>query len=305
MATPVSERSAAIVKRGSKMPESTAVLLLAHERDAQALAYRASLIARHVGPVFLHLDAKAGEEAYVQLGEALSRLEGEGGRVERIATRVSVHWGGDDMLLAMLALLDAARAQGPFEHYVFASSTHYPLQERDDVKSILASLKGHSGRESKPMPYKQILKRLVLPFDKVRRRTHFAPAALVANLSALGAFWSRYGRPRWGSQWVVIAREDLQAIDASRETVERGGYRHWKILDEVFFQTVLRRSGRDFLSTRFVFAPDNSGSPQAMSYAEARTLARTDRTHVFARKLALGAECTGPDGAFQHLQPSE
>jgi len=271
------------------MPDGPAVLLLAHEKNASALASRIELIARQVGPVFVHLDEKAGEEAYAQLREALGFIAGTTD-VHLLDRRHSVHWGGDDMLLAMLALLDAATANRSFSHYVFASSTHFPLHHRGRSREILDGLHGKTGRESKPMPVSQIIRRLVIPFDKRQGRVRLSINALIKNISALTAFWSRYGRPNWGSQWVVIAHQDIPQINSARHPIESGDYSNWKILDEVFFQSVLRKSGRDFLSTYFQFDKNNNGSPNPITIMQANAIAQSDSDHIFVRKVELGAE---------------
>lgn len=265
-----------------KQNNAIAGLLLCHEPSAERILDRAGLLAGTVDHLFIHYDGRASDEIFAQLREQTADLP----HMTVLGTRIDVHWGGDDMVEAMLLLLDAAAATGDFAYFAFLSTTHYPLCEAAAARGTLdAILRGKSGLEAKPMPAKQILLRLVLPFDKTKRRSRLAPSGLMRNLGALVRLVARHGRPHWGSQWMVISRADLSRLDGLRERLREGEFAFWKIPDEVLLQTVLRARTEPYLSTYFEFDPANTGSPRTL---DAETVARLNgdgATHLFARKV--------------------
>ncbi|HKT84806.1 MAG TPA: beta-1,6-N-acetylglucosaminyltransferase [Novosphingobium sp.] len=265
-----------------KRNDAIAGLLLCHEPSAERILERAGILAGAVDHLFIHYDGRAPEEVFTRLQAGAANLP----RITVLDTRIGVHWGGDDMVEAMLLLLGAAAGAGDFAYFAFLSTSHYPLRDAADARATLeAMLRGKSGLEAKPMPARQVLLRLVIPFDKTKRRSHLGPSGLMRNLATLVRLVARHGRPHWGSQWMVISRADLPALGGLRNRLREGEFASWKIPDEVLLQTVLRSSREPYLSTYFEFDPANTGSPRTLDPAAVSRLKAADTAHLFARKV--------------------
>jgi len=263
--------------------DAIAGLMLCHEPSAEQILDRARLLAGSVDHLFIHYDGRAPDAVFAELRAAARDLQS----ITVLDTRTGVHWGGDDMVLAMLRLLDTAAAAGDFAYFAYLSTSHYPLCDAAAAQGTLdAMLCGKSGLEAKPMPVKQILLRLLVPFDKTKRCSHLGPVELVRNLGALVRLIARHGRPHWGSQWMVISRADLPILDSLRDRLRAGEFASWKIPDEVLLQTVLLSRKEPYLSTYFEFDPANTGSPRTLDLGTVAQLKANGTTHLFARKVA-------------------
>ncbi len=259
----------------------TAGLLLAHETDFEFLVRRIRLYQPYFDKLFVHFD---GERSVEEFAELRARLR-EHVQVSLLDERVSVHWGGDDMVMAMILLLQTASADPDLQYFFFLSATHYPLVDVDRFREVVGHWRGRSQVESKSMPTSVVAKRLLIPFDKTRRRSVLTPRALLRNSAALVRFMARHGWPRWGSQWCVVARQDLSRVFRSSADVCRGAYRHWKILDEVFFSTVLRETSDCRSPTYCRFLAGNSGSPEELHVDDLAELSRRNPDKTWARKV--------------------
>lgn len=265
-----------------KQNNAIAGLLLCHEPSAEQILERAGLLAGAVDHLFIHYDGRAPDEVFAQLMARAESLP----RITVLDKRIGVHWGGDDMVAAMLLLINAAAAVGNFAYFAFISTSHYPLCDVAAARGTLdAMLRGKSGLEAKPMPAKQILLRLLVPFDKTKRRSHLGPVELMRNLGALVRLVAQHGRPHWGSQWMVISRADLPTLEGLGDRLQGGEFASWKIPDEVLLQTMLRSRRAPYLSTYFEFDPANTGSPRTLDLGTVAQLKADGTTHLFARKV--------------------
>lgn len=189
---------------------------------------------------YVHVNSRTDDEVF----EAMrARLAGH----EHVvwAPRVACRWGGFSLLRATLVAIEGILASGDLpDHALLLSGQDYPLKPPAEIRAHLADRQGRNLLDNFHLPSSTWagegggLGRLRYPyFEQFRYKTRLLriplPRRLPAGLEPYGgmAFWALTGETL---EWLM------------RYTAERPDvldfFRHTKMPDETFFQTVLLSS---------------------------------------------------------------
>ncbi len=113
-----------------------ACLILVHTQPAQVRTLL-SLLDDPRNDIYVHIDRKAPFGAEALDGCCVRST------VHFIEPRISIHWGGSNMMLATLALLRAATAT-PHAYYHLFSGQDLPIKDQDTIHAFFAA---HAGQE--------------------------------------------------------------------------------------------------------------------------------------------------------------
>lgn len=224
---------------GNMPPGRIAYLFLC--ATAPLILGRALRVLRHAGDAFfVHVDRKVPQAPF--------QAEAEGSGAQFLTDRVDVKWGTFSMIEAEFALLHAALAAGPFDHFVLLSDDSFP------IRPIAAIRAGILGREV------GVQANLVPATDRNKMDRYegfhafgsrsaqgwhrgFAPAD-APSLRELADFMETCGKKpvplRHGTQWVVLGMDEVERILAGHADMHlRRSFIHSRIPDEHYFQTIL------------------------------------------------------------------
>jgi len=223
-----------------------AFLVLAHD-DPPHLARLCRRLAPH--PVYVHLDAKAGP--FERLGLDLPA------NAMVIGRRHEVHWADFSVVEATLALIEAARADGPAGHTVLLSGHCYPARPVAELQAFLAGapdadhiamaavgpaseLRNNVGRRWRMAPYLPSRWRRRFPLlaradDLARRVRNRLARARRRDFAAEIAPATHYH----GSQWWALTEESIHAIRREAAKPRWASFRTTWAPDETFFHTLV------------------------------------------------------------------
>jgi len=234
---------------------------------------------------YVHVNRLTDDEVF---GEMRSRLAGR----ENVTwlPRVACYWGGFSLLQATLVGIDAILASGDLpDHAVLLSGQDYPLRPPSEIEEHLVARRGRNLLHHFALPAAEWagegggLNRLRYPhFERVRYKTRLLRVPLPRRVP-------RGLRPHGGmALWALTGEtlaELMRFLDERPEVLRF--FRHTKMPDETFFQTVL-------LSSRLAETVDNellhyldwsSGSahPATLTAADLPKLRASEK--LFARKF--------------------
>ena len=189
----------------------------------------------------IHVNRRADDAVYTEMRNRLDD-------VDRVtwAQRVRCYWGGWSLVEATLASIDAAFADGePFDHALLLTGQDYPLRPTAEIQEFFERHRGANFLHHFPLPTERwayedygMSRIRYWHFERLRLRTHLARIPLLRRRFPAGY------RPYGGMALWALTRDCLAFV---REAVARDDrfvrfWRHTKIPDELFFQTLLLNS---------------------------------------------------------------
>ncbi|SKC51753.1 Core-2/I-Branching enzyme [Bacteroidales bacterium WCE2004] len=209
-----------------------ACLILVHTQPAQVRTLL-SLLDDPRNDIYVHIDRKAPFGAEALDGCCVRST------VHFIEPRISIHWGGSNMMLATLALLRAATAT-PHAYYHLFSGQDLPIKDQDTIHAFFAA---HAGQE--------FLQFWPSAPSETRRATNFCLfpesagvlPAKIANKLVRGVMKPFGGINRdldlrLSSSWFSITDACARYV-VSREAWLKKRFVHTMMPDEVFIGTVI------------------------------------------------------------------
>ncbi|MGB0854524.1 MAG: beta-1,6-N-acetylglucosaminyltransferase [Pikeienuella sp.] len=266
---------------------TAAYILMAHDQLAAAGAL-ANQLAAGGRPVAVHIDRRTPDAEVAAFQAATS----EDDLIE--VDRRACEWG---MFSLVDATLDAAAALlksgGDFTHVMLVSGADLPARPLADLDGYLAEHPLHDIIESNELSQRRWVQdglvderfHLYHPFSWRKRRKIFD-----LNVELQRALKVKRTTPErldlaLGSQWWCLRRETLNAILDDPQLPELRKWWRWTwIPDESFFQTMVRRHGKERVNrsptlSRF----DPRGLPYVFYDDHTQLLAQSD--HFFIRKV--------------------
>lgn len=221
-----------------------AYLILAHE-NPEHLRRLIGALSGDAAEFAVHIDRKSDISAF----RGLSTLP----NTTLLPKRRSVCWGGFSMVQATLDLIRFARSNGSYHRYCLLSGADYPIRSNREIHDTLAaSTEEHICCYPMPGPRdRKSLSRLeTFRFEGALGRSRVRRVALHQTNRLLSGYKRNYKAvlgdmtPYAGSQWWCLTQD---AIDYTLEFVAGNStfvrfYRHSRIPDEMFFQTILGNS---------------------------------------------------------------
>lgn len=221
---------------------SIAYLIRAHHRPRQL----ARLIDRLRTPnarFFVHVSARTSEETYAAMRDALA-----GSPDIRWLPRVHTYYGGFSLVHATLVGVDAILREEPLpSHAVLLSGQDYPLRPAAEIERYFAARPGTSFLDHFRLPVADRWPGENGGLDRIRGyylerfsyRTRLLRVPFVRRRFPAGL------TPYGGSAWWALAGDAF--VELGRFVNENPGvvdfFRHVKMPDEIFVQTVLMNSG--------------------------------------------------------------
>lgn len=209
-----------------------AYLILAHKNPQQVKRLIKSL----KGDVFVHIDRKRNlQEFYI-----------DSDNIHYLNNRVKVNWGGYSIIEATLRLIKYAKETSIYDYYILLSGDDYPIRKLDEFSAFL----------SKNIEYS------FMEYDKFDEKWHWLKYRyeryyVFENPNILGRIVHRVlnmiirkrtmykGMIAYkGSQWwclnLVCIEYILKYISENKSVIRF--FKHTRIPDEMFFQTILLNS---------------------------------------------------------------
>ena len=213
-----------------------ACLILAHACPGQ-LRKLLTLLDDPRNDILIHIDAKAsfGPEAL----EGACRFA----PVHYIKPRLSVNWGGVNMMRATLALLKAA-VPGHYAYYHLLSGMDLPIKTQDEIHAFFDANPGREFLKMWPIePQRESRFRYFTLFPEGK---HFFLTNLLNNIvkGILMALHIRINRDvefRMASQWFSITDGFARYVISREDWLEKV-FRRTGTCDEVFMPTLLWNS---------------------------------------------------------------
>jgi hypothetical protein len=189
---------------------------------------------------FVHINRLTDDETFAEMQRLL-----QGRETVTWVERQACYWGGFSLLHATLTGIESILASATLpDHALLLSGQDYPLRPPAEIEAYLAERRGRNLLHHFRLPGSELagegggLNRLRYPyFERVRYRTRLlrlpVPRRLPAGLEPYGgmAFWALTGE---ALEWVM-------RFLGERPDVLRF-FRHTKMPDETFFQTLLLNS---------------------------------------------------------------
>jgi Core-2/I-Branching enzyme len=223
-----------------------AYLILAHE-DPKHLQRLIGALDAEWARFYVHIDAKSDIAAFAGVARHP--------RVAFVQDRVAVYWGGWSQVQATLNTLESAVTSGvAFSYYTLLSGSHFPLRSARDIHDDLEQGQAqHINLVKVPNPaLNKGMDRFTCYFfegwhrPKTLYRKAFGPLMrLIGRLPVRNPRKHLNGFELYaGSQWWSLS---ANAIEYIRKTVKTNPgladfFRHVRIPDESFFQTILGNS---------------------------------------------------------------
>ena len=248
---------------------------------------RAAQVARHLAasgcPVIIHADSAVPRPAFEGFAASLAGVEG----IAFARRRHRCEWG---MWGIVGATIDAAgellAAHPHLCHVYLASGSCLPLRPLPELLAYLDARRGTDFIESVTIDDVVWTKggfdhdrfRLHFPFSFRRQRALFDAATNLQRRMGLGRRLPEGLVPHLGSQWWCLSRPTLEAIlnDPDRPALDRFFRRVW-IPDESYFQTLVRRHGRQVESRSLTLSKfDHQGKPHTFYDDHLQLLRRSD-----------------------------
>ncbi|MBR6184623.1 MAG: hypothetical protein IKQ76_08690 [Bacteroidales bacterium] len=209
-----------------------ACLILVHTQPAQVRTLL-SLLDDPRNDIYVHIDRKAPFGAEALDGCCVRST------VHFIEPRISIHWGGSNMMLATLALLRAATAT-PHAYYHLFSGQDLPIKDQDTIHAFFAA---HAGQEflqfwpSGPSETGRATNFCLFPESAGVLPAKIANKLVRGVLKPFGGI-NRDIDLRLSSSWFSITDACARYV-VSREDWLRERFVHTMMPDEVFIGTVV------------------------------------------------------------------
>ena len=265
-----------------------AYVIRAHHRPRQ-LARLVSRLRTPNASFFVHVSATTSDETFGAMRAAL----GDGPDV-RWVPRVRTHYGGFSLVEATLVGVDAAARTDP-DVTVLLSGQDYPLRPADEIERFFAERPGVSFVHHFALPAADHwpgerggldrIERYYL--ERVSYKTRLLRLPLVRRRLPAGL------RPYGGSAWWALQLDAIRYLDRYAKENPRvlDFFRHVKMPDEIFVQTVLMSSPlHGSVRNEQVHLVDWSGGahPAVFTSADAGRLLGSDK--LFARKFDVNVD---------------
>jgi hypothetical protein len=214
----------------------------------------------------------------------------------RWVPRVRCYWGGWSLVEATLSAIDTAVAEGTdFDHAVLLTGQDYPLRATAEIESFFARHPGTSFLHHFPLPtthwsYEDdgLARIRYWHFERIRIRTHLARIPLVRRPFPVGY------RPYGGMALWALTRDAVAHMHAVAARDDRflRFWRHTKMPDELFFQTVLLNSdlAPTIRNENLWYMDWSSGGahPEILTRDDLPAMRGSDK--LFARKFDVAAD---------------
>ena len=209
-----------------------ACLILVHTQPAQVRTLL-SLLDDPRNDIYVHIDRKAPFGAEALDGCCVRST------VHFIEPRISIHWGGSNMMLATLALLRAATAT-PHAYYHLFSGQDLPIKDQDTIHAFFAA---HAGQEflqfwpSGPSETGRATNFCLFPENAGVLPAKIANKLVRGVMKPFGGI-NRDLDLRLSSSWFSITDACARYV-VSREAWLKKRFVHTMMPDEVFIGTVI------------------------------------------------------------------
>lgn len=250
---------------------------------------------------YIHVDARTTDDVYRAMQDPLAHREDV-----TFLPRHACYWGDFGHVRATLAgLRTLIETERPFDYVVLLTGQDYPLKSSAVIAETLARAGGRIFMRAMPIPNEHWTDggsyRYENRFYHIRGREFSFPGAPFPNTRLNGA-WSRLSRvlhlyrsfprglqPFGGSSYWMMPADAARYVD-ERARTDPGlirFFRHVRIPDEIFFQTLIMNSPfRKRLADgdlRYVDWREGGNSPRVLTCEDLPSLATTDA--LFARKF--------------------
>ena len=227
----------------------TCFLILAHSNPGQLEVLLEDLVKSN-SDVYIHIDKKSSLEAFVHL---------ESDNIFFIEERVEVFWGEFSIVEATLNLLKVA-VEKKYDYYTLLSGSDILVQTPESLVNFLRKNKGSEFINIIPMPSEELNKPLSrveyytftqASFKKLFKSPFFSKVfTKVANKLFKNRIKRNYKKKFLlesfyaGSQWWALSNDAVTLIlkycDENIGFIDY--FKHVRIPDEIFFQTILGNS---------------------------------------------------------------
>lgn len=229
-----------------------AYLILAHKNFNQ-LRKLVELLDDPRNDIFVHVDAKAkdfdGEE-----WKGVAKYS----RLEFIAPRRNVNWGGVSIMRSELDLLEAATNNSAYDYYHLLSGMDLPIKTQDEIHAFFESQKGKEFInlwEFKKSTLSRFRYFTIFPEGEGKFRTRIINHIFKGLQMAVGYRINRKVDFRFGSQWFSITDALARYTVGKRDWLEKV-FRRTSTCDEIFLPTLVCQS--PFRDNLFVTQPVKS-----------------------------------------------
>ncbi len=274
-----------------------AFLILAHQHPKQ-LERLLTRLNHPNAKVFLHLDLKCKLNDY----SFLKKME----HVELVPQRDYVNWGGHNMVLATLKLIEHAKLNSDFDYFTLMSGSCYPLKSISTIIEIL-SQKDYEYISTLKMPTKNMplsrlrtfrIEKIFHPNNVVLDLLQFAVLKALNKVIRLISYLIprnylkgiNYLQPFGGSQWWTLSNDSISYIldFLSKNPSYTKAFFNTVVPDEMFFHTIVMNSKfSDKVNCSLTYADwsKKSNSPALIKPEQIEKLIE-DPHFCFARKFS-------------------
>ena len=210
-----------------------AYLILAHTHPGQ-LRTLLSLLDDPRNDIYVHIDRKAPFSEKALKGCCVHST------VHFIAPRISIHWGGPNMMRAELALLKAATAI-PHAYYHLLSGLDLPIRTQDEIHAFFDA---HAGQEflqfwpSDPAETRRATSYHLFPESNGFFLAKAVNRLVKGVMKLLGIGINRDVDLRLSSSWFSITHDCARFVLSREDWIVRA-FGHTLMPDEVFIGTVV------------------------------------------------------------------
>ena len=209
-----------------------AYLILAHN-DAALLSTLVSCLDDSRNDIYVHWDAKSGEEPELLTNNA---------HLYVLENRVMVNWAGFSMVEAEYRLFKAAYDNGPYEYYHLLSGSDLPIKSQDYIHEKCAEMRGTEFIAFADAPQSEIDYRVQHFFLFPEK---FKGAGIVKKairsvcliVQDLDGYRRTDVTVKKGSQWCSVTQAFVEYLISQENEVYKI-FNHTFCPDELFIQTV-------------------------------------------------------------------
>lgn len=215
-----------------------AYLILAHNEFEmlQRLLYELDIPSNDV---FVHIDAKVSFSPALKMNQ---------GRLTLIPNRIKTFWGDVSLVRAEYLLMKAALDTGPYQYYHIISGTHFPLLDRDSIRSRFNTFQEHSVLQKSELFPNEIQMKLGKYHFFIKNQNcwkNLAWRALLRIQNILPPRDTSYVAGK-ASQWCSLCHRDVTEL-VRHESELLHLFRRTYCCDEFFMPAALSRLGLDFV----------------------------------------------------------
>ncbi|MBR8836292.1 MAG: hypothetical protein DSM106950_20295 [Stigonema ocellatum SAG 48.90 = DSM 106950] len=239
---------------------------------------------------FIHMDKKAGDRMYSDLGEMLSSMS----NVHLLKKRYPCYWGDFNIVAATLESIgQLVNSSIDFDYAILLSGQDYLIKSTSQIKEFLQKHRGQEFIESFALASENRWTNLGGCYRALNRVQywHFRFRSQHFYLPVKRRFFKGF-EPYGGSQWWCLSRECIQYINSFVMNNPRfvNYFKSVFIPDELFFQTVVSNSHfKDCIfddDLRYVdWEHPNPTPPAILCKSDFDTLVNSPK--LFARKFDI------------------